>query len=76
MEQIETITAKKEIENFVLSLKLDKWKLKELPDQAEETSSFRLAQEATIMYDQSGSDGTLYGICGVIHTGTGLCDFL
>ena len=43
-EVLETITSKDDIEHFILSLDLDKWKLKTLPDNATEIGSFNLAQ--------------------------------
>ncbi len=59
-EVLETVTSKDDIEHFILALDLDKWKLKTLPDQAVEIGSFSLAQEETIKYGQTDTDGTLH----------------
>lgn len=64
-EVLETITAKDDIENFILTLDLDKWKLKTLPDNATEIGSFRLSQGETIKYGQTDTDGTLYDIATI-----------
>lgn len=64
-EVIETITDKKEIEDFVLALDLDAWKLRTLPDKAAEIGSFRLSQEETIKLGQTDTDGTLYDVATI-----------
>lgn len=64
-EVLETITSKDDIEHFILSLDLDKWKLKTLPDNATEIGSFNLAQEETIKYGQTDTNGVLYDIATI-----------
>lgn len=64
-EVLETITSKDDIEHFILSLDLDKWKFKTLPDNAVEIGSFNLAQEETIKLGQTDTDGTLYDIATI-----------
>jgi hypothetical protein len=59
---IDTITSKEDIEDFVASLELDKWTLKELPTDAKEVGSFGLSQEETIKLGQTVTDGTLYDV--------------
>ncbi len=62
---IDTITDTKEIEEFVLALKLDQWELKPLPDEASEIGSFGLAQEETIKLGQMDTAGVLYDIATI-----------
>lgn len=70
-EVLETITSEEDIEHFVLSLGLDQWKLKALPDHAAEIGSFDLAQEQTIRLGQTDSDGTLYEMATItLYRGT------
>lgn len=64
-EVLETITSKEDIEDFILALDLDKWKLKTLPDNATEIGSFNLAQEETIKYGQTDTNGVLYDIATI-----------
>ena len=64
-EVLETITSKDDIEHFILSLDLDKWKLKTLPDNATEIGSFNLAQEETNKYGQTDTNGVLYDIATI-----------
>lgn len=64
-EVIETITDKKDIEDFVLALDLDEWKLRTLPDKAAEIGSFGLSQEETIKFGQTDTDGTLYHVATI-----------
>lgn len=64
-EVLETITSKDDIEHFILSLDLNKWKLKTLPDNATEIGSFNLAQEKTIKYGQTNTNGVLYDIATI-----------
>lgn len=64
-EILETITAQNDIEDFILALDMDKWKLKTLPDNATEIGSFNLAQEETIKYGQTDTDGTLYDVATI-----------
>lgn len=64
-EVLETITSKDDIEHFILALDMDKWKLKTLPDKAIEIGSFSLAQEETIKYGQTDTDGTLYDVATI-----------
>ncbi len=64
-EIIETITAKDDIQKFILALDLDKWKLQTLPDKAIEIGSFNLAQEKTIKYGKTDTDGTLYDVATI-----------
>ena len=64
-EVLETITSKDDIEHFILSLDLDKWKFKTLPDNATEIGFFNLAQEETIKYGQTDTNGVLYDIATI-----------
>ena len=64
-EVFETITSKDDIEHFILSLDMDKWKLKTLPDNATEIGFFNLAQEETIKYGQTDTNGVLYDIATI-----------
>ena len=64
-EVINTITDTEEISDFILTLNLDQWELKTLPDEASEIGSFGLAQEETIKLGQTDTDGTLYDIATI-----------
>ena len=64
-EVLETITSKDDIEDFILALDMDKWKLKTPPDNALEIGSFDLKQEETIKYGQTDTDGTLYDVATI-----------
>lgn len=64
-EVIETITDKEDIEDFVLALDLDEWKLRTLPDKSAEIGSFGFSQEETIKFGETDTDGTLYDIATI-----------
>ena len=64
-EVLETITAQNDIEDFILALDMDKWKLKTLPDNAIEIGSFHLSEEKTIKFGQTDTDGTLYDVATI-----------
>lgn len=65
LQVIKTITAKEDIEDFVLALDLKQWELKPLPDEAMEIGSFGLSQEETIKFGQNDNAGTLYDIATI-----------
>jgi len=65
-EVTETISDKKDIEDFILALDLDQWELKALPDELSEIGSFGLSQEETIKLGQTDTDGTLYDIATIV----------
>lgn len=64
-EILETITSRDDIEHFILSLESDKWKWKIAPENAAEVGSFHLAQEKTIKYGQTDTDGILSDVATI-----------
>lgn len=64
-EITETITAKNDIENFVLALEIENWELKSLPNTASEAGAFVFSQEQTIKFGQTNYDGTLSHIATI-----------
>lgn len=64
-EITETITAKDEIDDFILALEIENWELKSLPDTASEVGSFDVSQEETIKFWQTNHDGTLSHIATI-----------
>lgn len=65
-EITETITAKDDIDDFVLALEIENWELKSLPDTASEVGSFDFSQEQTIKFRQTDHDGTLSHIATIM----------
>ena len=64
-EVLETISSKDDIEHFIQTLDLEKWKFTTLPDNAAEIGSFRFAQEETIKYTQTDTDGELHTVATI-----------
>lgn len=64
-EVLETLTSKEEVEHFILSLDLAQWEGKTLPAHATELGFFKLAQEETIPYGQTHTDGSLHEIATI-----------
>lgn len=52
-EIIETITAKEDINDFVLALEIEKWESKSLPKKGSKVGSFDFSQEQTIKFGES-----------------------
>lgn len=72
---IETITDKKDIEEFVLSLDMNEWEIGELPKSAEEVGTFGLSQEETIKLGQTETDSELYDVCKIVVYDEAYVDF-
>lgn len=64
-EVLATISSKDDIEHFIQTLDLEKWKFTTLPDNAAEIGSFRFAQEETIKYTQTDTDGELHTVATI-----------
>lgn len=64
-EVIQTISGEKNLENFVLALNLDEWKLSTLPDNATEIGSFWLTKEDTIKFGETETDGTRHDVVSI-----------
>lgn len=61
-EIINIVSEKKDIENFITALKIEEWKLGELPEDAQKNGEFSFSQEKTLKAGEKESDGNLYDI--------------
>lgn len=64
-EITESITAREDIDDFVLALEIENWESEPLPDTASEVGTFKFLQEKTKKIGQTDPDETLSNIAAI-----------
>lgn len=72
---VKDFTSKEDIDSFVTALKIDEWKLADLPQNAKEIGHFDFSQEETLSLGQTETDGNLYEVCKITLYDGSFIDF-